>query len=52
VVTSGGRVLAVSGLGATPAGARARAYEACSLISFEGMQYRKDIAAKVAEEAT
>jgi phosphoribosylamine--glycine ligase len=52
VVTSGGRVLAVSGLGATPAEARARAYEACSLISFEGMQYRKDIAAKVAEEAT
>lgn len=48
VVTSGGRVLSVSGLGATPAAARARAYEACSRISFEGMHYRKDIAERVA----
>jgi phosphoribosylamine---glycine ligase len=52
VVASGGRVLAVSGLGATLGEARTRAYEACSLISFEGMQHRKDIAAKAAEEAT
>ncbi len=49
VVTSGGRVLAVSGLGSTLAEARARAYEACSLISFDGMHYRKDIAEKVGE---
>jgi phosphoribosylamine---glycine ligase len=49
VVTAGGRVLAVSALGATPAEARDRAYEACSRISFPGMRYRKDIAAGVLE---
>jgi len=51
VVTSGGRVLAVSGLGATAAEARMRAYEACSLISFDGAHYRRDIAENVAKEA-
>jgi phosphoribosylamine--glycine ligase len=51
VVTSGGRVLAVSGLGASIAEARARAYEACSLISFDGAYFRRDIAESVAEEA-
>ncbi|MBI3649287.1 MAG: phosphoribosylamine--glycine ligase [Actinobacteria bacterium] len=50
VVTAGGRVLAVSALGATLAEARARAYEAVERISFEGMQYRTDIAARAAEE--
>jgi phosphoribosylamine---glycine ligase len=50
VVTSGGRVLAVSALGPTSGEARDRAYQACSRISFEGMHYRKDIAAGV--EAT
>jgi phosphoribosylamine--glycine ligase len=50
VVTSGGRVLAVSALGPTFVEARDRAYRACSRISFEGMHYRKDIAAGV--EAT
>jgi phosphoribosylamine--glycine ligase len=50
VVTSGGRVLSVSALGEDLAQARARAYEACSCISFEGMQYRTDIAARAAEE--
>jgi len=49
VVTSGGRVLAVSAVGATVADARALAYEACSLISFEGMHHRRDIAAAAAE---
>jgi phosphoribosylamine--glycine ligase len=49
VVTDGGRVLAVSGLGPTPAGARARAYEALERISFDGMQIRTDIAARAAE---
>jgi phosphoribosylamine--glycine ligase len=44
VVTSGGRVLAVSALGADLEEARGRAYEACSRISFEGMHYRRDIA--------
>ncbi len=52
VVTSGGRVLAVSALGGTATEARDRAYEACSRISFRGMHYRRDIAAKVAEEGT
>ena len=50
VVTSGGRVLAVSALGPSIGEARDRAYEACSRISFEGMHYRKDIGAGV--EAT
>jgi phosphoribosylamine--glycine ligase len=50
VVTAGGRVLAVSALGSTVEGARARAYEACSRISFEGMQYRTDIAASAARD--
>jgi phosphoribosylamine--glycine ligase len=49
VVTGGGRVLAVSGLGPTPADARARAYEALERISFDGMQVRSDIAARAAE---
>lgn len=44
VVTSGGRVLAVSALGTDLEEARGRAYEACSRISFEGMHYRRDIA--------
>lgn len=48
VVTAGGRVLAVSALGDDLAAARRRAYEAASLISFEGMQYRKDIAEEAA----
>ena len=49
VVTAGGRVLNVTGLGATPADARNRAYDAASRISFEGMQIRTDIAARAAE---
>ncbi|MBL7650172.1 MAG: phosphoribosylamine--glycine ligase, partial [Candidatus Hydrogenedentes bacterium] len=43
VVTAGGRVLGVTGVGSSAAEARARAYEACGLIQFEGMQYRRDI---------
>ncbi len=50
VVTDGGRVLAASGLGPTLADARARAYEALELISFDGMQFRTDIAARAAGE--
>jgi phosphoribosylamine---glycine ligase len=50
VVTAGGRVLNVTGLGATPAAARRRAYDAAELISFEGKQLRTDIAARVASE--
>ena len=44
VVTSGGRVLSVSALDRTFAGARRRAHEAAALISFEGMALRRDIA--------
>jgi len=49
VVTAGGRVLAVSALGATAKEASDRAYEACSLITFPGMHFRRDIAADVTE---
>jgi phosphoribosylamine--glycine ligase len=52
VVTSGGRVLAVSALGATIERARTAAYEACSRIDFDGAHYRRDIAQRAAEEAT
>lgn len=44
VVTAGGRVLAVSALGEGFAAARERAYEGIDCISFDGMQYRPDIA--------
>ena len=49
IVTAGGRVLNVTALGATPAEARDRAYDAASRISFEGMQIRSDIAARAVE---
>src|SRR4051794_28622510 len=49
VVTAGGRVLNVTALGATPAEARDRAYEAAGAISFDGMQLRTDIAARAVE---
>ncbi|MDP9098732.1 MAG: phosphoribosylamine--glycine ligase [Verrucomicrobiota bacterium] len=44
VVTSGGRVLAVTALGETVVAARRRAYEAVSKIDFEKCHYRRDIA--------
>ncbi|MFD0589969.1 phosphoribosylamine--glycine ligase [Paenibacillus sp. GCM10027627] len=46
LVTSGGRVLGIVGRGRDIAEARARAYEAASVIEFEGKQNRTDIAAK------
>jgi phosphoribosylamine--glycine ligase len=49
IVTAGGRVLNVTGLGRSPAEARDRAYDAASRISFEGMQIRTDIAARAVE---
>ena len=49
IVTAGGRVLNVTGLGPTAADARRRAYDAARLISFEGMQMRSDIGARAAE---
>ena len=44
VKTAGGRVLAVTALGSTLEGARARAYQAVSRIHFENCHYRRDIA--------
>jgi phosphoribosylamine--glycine ligase len=49
VVTAGGRVLNVTGLGPTPAYARSRAYDAADRISFDGMQMRGDIATRAVE---
>lgn len=49
VVTDGGRVLTVVGLGPTLAQARSRAYSALAHIHFEGMVYRRDIAFLPAE---
>ena len=48
VVTAGGRVLAVSALGADLQAARSRAYAAVEKIRFEGMHHRTDIAEKAA----
>ena len=43
VVTAGGRVLCVTALGENVKIAQKRAYEAAAAISWDGMQYRKDI---------
>jgi phosphoribosylamine--glycine ligase len=43
VVTAGGRVLCVTALGDNVKAAQKRAYEALDPISFDGMQYRRDI---------
>lgn len=43
VVTAGGRVLNVTGLGDTLPDALSAAYSTVEQISFEGMQYRRDI---------
>jgi len=43
--TAGGRVLAVTALGDDLSEARARAYGAAGLIHFDGVHYRRDIAA-------
>jgi phosphoribosylamine---glycine ligase len=46
VVTAGGRVLAVTALGRGIREAVSAAYRAVEKISFEGMQYRRDIGAR------
>lgn len=46
VVTAGGRVLGVTAQAVDLETALERVYEAASLISFEGMQYRRDIGRK------
>jgi phosphoribosylamine--glycine ligase len=48
LVTAGGRVLAVVGVGPSVAEARSRAYAGASKIDFPGKQLRTDIAAGVA----
>jgi phosphoribosylamine---glycine ligase len=49
IVTSGGRVLAITGLGATIDAARACAYDAVSQIEFPGAHFRSDIALPLVE---
>jgi phosphoribosylamine--glycine ligase len=46
LVTSGGRVLAVTASGADVSAARARAYQAVERIRFDGAHYRRDIGAR------
>jgi phosphoribosylamine--glycine ligase len=46
LVTSGGRVLCVTALGGKLKDAQASAYQTLGSIKFNGMQYRKDVAAK------
>ena len=47
VVTGGGRVLNLTGLGPDVATARRRAYDAAEAVQFEGRQMRHDIAAGI-----
>jgi phosphoribosylamine--glycine ligase len=49
MVTAGGRVLNVTGIGATPAEARERAYATAERIRFDGRQMRTDIALRAVE---
>ena len=49
IVTAGGRVLNVTGLGATPGEARDRAYAAAEHIRFDGRQLRTDIASRAVD---
>ena len=49
IVTAGGRVLNVTGLGDGPGAARDAAYAAADLITYEGRQLRRDIALRAVE---
>jgi phosphoribosylamine--glycine ligase len=49
LVTAGGRVLSVTGMGGGPGEARERAYAAADKIQFDGKQLRRDIAARALE---
>jgi phosphoribosylamine--glycine ligase len=50
-LTDGGRILNVTALGDTLTEARDRAYTVIPKIEFQGMYYRRDIAAKGMEKA-
>ncbi|HET6642787.1 MAG TPA: phosphoribosylamine--glycine ligase [Gaiellaceae bacterium] len=52
LLTNGGRVLNVTAIGPSLEAARERAYAGCAAISFEGMQFRRDIAGREAKVAT
>ncbi len=47
VVTSGGRVLGITGIGESFREARDKAYAGVGQIEFENVHYRKDIGARV-----
>ncbi len=49
LATAGGRVLGVSAMGKSLEDALSKTYKAIGMISFEGMQYRKDIGKKALE---
>jgi len=49
IVTNGGRVLGVTGLGNTMKEAIGKTYQAIEKINFEGMHYRRDIGKKAME---
>jgi phosphoribosylamine--glycine ligase len=52
IVTSGGRILNVTGIAPSLGAARTRAYDAVAMISFDGARHRTDIAAAAtAQEA-
>ena len=52
LVTNGGRILAVTGLGATVSIARDAAYAAASHVEFAGKQYRTDVAQSAVDGRT
>jgi phosphoribosylamine--glycine ligase len=50
LTTDGGRVLAVTAVATSMDAARDKAYDAIKMVKFKGMDYRKDIARRAAEE--
>ena len=52
VVTAGGRVLGVTATGKDVKEAKAKAYEAVQKLSFDGVQYRTDIADRAIKGGT
>lgn len=51
ILTQGGRILTVVGLGSDLSGARRRAYDNVGRIDFQGVHYRRDIGAGEANQA-